>query len=393
MQEREPVAHLNVYDLLMLLARWRKLFIVNFLVVVLVAVVVAYSLPIWFTAQTVILPPAGSGGGLPGFLSKDLVGAATSFGLELPTEDIYQTILNSRSLKERMIERFHLRDIYGLGPDVKPEDVLRVFGSHYKVTTREDISIEVTVEDRDAARAAEMANACVEELDNVFSSITSLTARNNRIFIGKRLAEINDSLAVLQDSLSRFQKEHNAVSLSDQITAMIGAAADLKAQQMATDIRLGVLRHSLGESHPSVMQLESTGKAMLSRYEAVLAGREGELFPSLQQLPELTRQLADLVRRTRIQISLQDFVYPQFENARIQEVRESANVQVLDPARVPSRKARPPRRLIVTLAAAASLLVTLVGVLLAEYWRRLPEKNHADWSKVEEIRRILKGGR
>ncbi len=389
MKDSEPVTRLNILDLLVLISKWFKLFVVNFIIVVAVAVAVALLLPKWYSATAVILPPTGGGGGLPSFLPSELKGVAMNFGLELPTEEIYQTILGSRTLKERIVERFKLREVYRMSEDVFPEDVLDAFSSHYFVETLEDQSIAVSVEDRDPELAAAITNACVEELDRVYSSITRETARKNRIFIGNRLQQVEDSLMALADSIKRFQKSSRAISIPNQVEAMIQTAADIKAEILSNDIQLEIMRTSLGENHPSVSQLRITNRELKDKYDRLLSGEEGGFSLSLDDLPELNRQYAQLIREVKIQNALQEYIYPQYESARIQEERETANVQVLDYARVPNKKSRPPRKMIVLIAAFMSVIVTLIAVLLLEYWRTLPQRNRADWEKMQNILRFL----
>ncbi len=393
MSEKEQVFSLNFYDLLILLARWRKLFIINFIVVAIIASIITFMLPVWYISTTVILPPAGGGGGLPSFLSKDLAGVAANFGLEMPTENIYQSILSSRTLKERVIERFHLRDVYKMKADTKPEDLLKVFDAYYDINTREDMAIEVSFMAKDTLLAANVANACVAELDNYYREITGKSARTNRIFIGRRLQQINDTLDMLQDSIASFQKTHNAISVSDQTSAMISAAAALKAEQISSEIQLQLLRSTMGENHPEVMILQRSSEEIERRYTGLLNGSEGELFIALNQLPDIAKTYAEIVRQQKIQAALLEFVYPQFENARIQEARETSNVQILDYARVPQKKIKPARRLIVMIAGAASILVTMILILLIEYWHALPGKNQGDWTKIQELKLLLRRGR
>ncbi len=387
--EKEPVVHLNFFDLALLLVKWRKLFIVNFLIVVAVAVVMVLVLPVWYTSYSVILPPSGGSGGIPSFLPSNLKGVAADFGLDVPTDQIYQSILNSRSLKENIIERFDLRNVYEMSDKVYDELVIETFASHYEVETRKDEAIRITIEDQSPKRSAEMADACVEELDKLYRKITSETARNNRLFIGKRLGQATDSLSILQDSLMRFQESTNAVSLSDQMFATINAAADMKARQIAGEIQLDVLKSSYGSEHPKVSQLERTTFELGKRYEKILSGSEGDLFLGLQDMPQISRKYAEFVRRVRVKQTLLEFIYPQYESSLIQEQRETANVQILDRARVPERKTRPPRRIIVMIAGAASILFTLVLVLVIEYIQTLPQKNNEDWQKVQKIRKNL----
>ncbi len=391
MKEDIPVIKLNFYDFLLLVARWRKLFIVAFLSAAIISSIVAFLIPVVYKASVVILPPSsGAGGGIPSFLSKDLVSAAVSFGLELPTEEIYQTILNSKTLRMQLMERFNLRKVYKM-EDEPLEDVIKEIDSHIKVETRADQSIEIIYKDRDPKLAATLAEACVEELDKIYRNITSETARKNRIFIGKRLTEIVDSLAILQDSIINFQRQFHTISIPDQMQAMIKAAAELKAQQLAAQIKLEVMRSNFTDSHPAVKQLKAMVDELRSRSDALQEQGEGGIFIGLLDVPPLVRQYTDLMRLVRIQNSLLEYVYPQYENARIQEERESANVQVLDHATVPFYKYWPPRKLIVLITTISALILTLIVVILIEYWNRLPEKNTQDWQKILQVKKLLFG--
>ena len=391
MSESEQVARLNLYDLVLLLLKWRKLFIVNFILVVGTAVVISLVLPIWYSSNTVILPASGNSGSLPSFLPSDLKGVATSFGFDSASEEIYETILASRTLLERIVKRFDLRTVYEMDEETFPEDVLKAFAAHFSVETRDDGSISIKVEDKSAERAADIANACVEELDHIFSQITSETARKNKLFIGMRLEQVNDSLANLQERLKEFQEDNNAISIPDQLMVMINAAADLKAEQLSNEVELEVVRSAFGADHPYYKQLESADNIYQENFSNLIEGKSGDIFLSLSELPALGQEYADLVRRVRIQATLVEFIYPQFESAKINELRETSNVQILDTAVVSSRKSRPPRRIIVMLSAVLSVIATLVLVLLLEYWRNIPIKNDEDWEKIVKIRQSIIG--
>lgn len=380
---------INIFKLAALLIKWRKLFIGSILVAAVLSVAVAFLLPVQYRATAVILPPSSSTG-LPSFLPRDLTQVAMTFGLELATPEIYQTILLSRTLKERLIQRFNLREVYRLPPDAYMDDVIEEVDNHMKVETQEDQSIAIHFLDRDPQRAAALANACIEELDSVWSGITSETARKNRVFLGRRVAEIQDTIRFLQDTIAKFQKEYNAISLSDQTQALIKAAADLKAEELSNRIKLQVLRGSLGEDHPMVKQLALSVEGMKERADAMVKEGEGSVFLAIKDLPELSRQFADLVRLLRIYNTLLEYTYPQYEAARLQEVKESANVQVLDYARPPDRKYWPPRKLIVLGCTALAFLLTLIYVTFREYWENLPVTNQEEWGYVERIKGFLK---
>ncbi|MDP8228966.1 MAG: Wzz/FepE/Etk N-terminal domain-containing protein [Candidatus Electryoneaceae bacterium] len=389
-EKRESVIKLNVYDLLLVLVKWRKLFIVNFLIVVTAAVVIALTLPVWYSATVVILPPSGGAGGMASFLPKNLAGLAVNFGMEASDNNIYYSILASRTLRERIIEQFDLRQVYKMDEEAFPEDLLDAFDSHLTITPREDQAILVTMEDHDPQRAADMPNAIAAEMDVIYRGLVSETARQTRIFIENRLNNIADSLGILEDSLSAFQLQTGAISIEVQTAAMIKAAAEVKAQKMESDIQLAVLQQTFSGDHPMILQLQRTSRQLEIKYEEIVGGMDGDLFLGLPELPELSRQYTDLYRKVMIQQTLMEYIFPQYENARIQEERETTNVQVLDHARVPYRKSRPLRKRLVLIATAASIFVTMILVLGMEYWRALPDKSPEDWAKVQGMLQNLR---
>ncbi|MBM3327928.1 MAG: hypothetical protein FJY67_00455 [Calditrichaeota bacterium] len=376
---------INLIDLASLIYRWRKLFILNFVAAAVLTSVVSFMLPVWYRATTVVLPPSGSSSGLPGFLSKDLASAAVSFGLEVPTDEIYETILGSRELRERLIKRYDLSKVYQLPSDIFPEEIIRQFNARFLVTTRKDRSIELSYEERSAELAAEIANGAVEELDRIYRDITSESARKSRIFIEKRLTGIIDSLATLQDSLVRFQLVNNAIAINEQTGALINTLADLKAEQLSASIKVDVLAANLGPQHPAVRQLRLTAAEIEARTRSLIDSGEGQLYMGLQTMPHISRTYVDIMRRIRVQSSLLEFTYPQYESARIQEERESANVQVLDRAYVPNKKSRPARRMIVTVSVVAAMVLTLLAIAMIEYWQGLPERHPQIWQRIMGI--------
>jgi uncharacterized protein involved in exopolysaccharide biosynthesis len=384
MKDNESEVRLNVLDLLVLVAKWRKLFIVNFLLVAVVASIVSLLLPKWYSATAVILPPKSSGG-IPSFLTSDLVNVAMDFGLDTPGKDIYQTILGSRTIRERLIKRFNIREKWEISEEALTEDVIEALNGHMSVTELDNKSIAVTIIDKDPEFTAELANGCVEELDKYLRDITSEAASRNRIFIESRLNQIEDSLTILQDSLMHFKEITKAVSITDQIAAMLEVTSKIEAQILSNDIKLEVLHSSLGSEHPAVSQLMITNQLLQKKFDNIVSGDDNGLFFGLSQLPELSRDYANFLRSLGIQTKLFEYVFPQYENARIQEKRETANVQVLDNARVPERKFKPQRKKIVVISCLVSLIVTLIAVLLIEYFQSIKYKNKDDWGKIQEI--------
>ena len=74
------------------------------------------------------------------------------------------------------------------------------------------------------------------------------------------------------------------------------------------------------------------------------------------------------LRRTKIQETVFEVLTQQYELAKVQEVKETPSVKVLDPANLPERKSFPPRLLIMFLGTALSFAFAAVWVLGNTRW-------------------------
>ena len=82
----------------------------------------------------------------------------------------------------------------------------------------------------------------------------------------------------------------------------------------------------------------------------------GALNNEIGKLPELKMEGARLTLDVEMQRKLLMLMTAQFEEARMQETRDTPTVTVLDAATLPQIKARPVRSLIVAAAAFVALL-------------------------------------
>jgi uncharacterized protein involved in exopolysaccharide biosynthesis len=81
-----------------------------------------------------------------------------------------------------------------------------------------------------------------------------------------------------------------------------------------------------------------------------------------------------------------EFLLPQFEQAKIQEAKDTPTVQVLDPAVLPIKRSKPKRAFFVLLVA---FIVTGFGVVHAEWQEHminLRELKTEQYRKIDIIR-------
>ncbi|HBC47836.1 MAG TPA: hypothetical protein DCZ43_12380, partial [candidate division Zixibacteria bacterium] len=75
--------------------------------------------------------------------------------------------------------------------------------------------------------------------------------------------------------------------------------------------------------------------------------------------------------------------------AKIQELKDTPTIQVLDKAEIPKIKSRPKRVSIAIMGGMASFGFTLIFVLMLEFMRREKEKDSLVYQKMRSITQML----
>ena len=235
--------------LLPVLQRHARFIVWNVAATTLLSIALSFALPKWYKARAVLLPPAEeeTSLGLSQLIPRGLG------GIKLPgaptLSDLFLSVLKSRSVAERLVDRFDLVRRYRKR-DV--EKALKELGTHTRFQIGDEGTISISVEDRDAKVSAAMANAYVEELDR-FNRLTRTTsARRTREFIQERLEIVQKDLAAAEDRLRDYQQQKRLVVLSPEARGEAEVGARLVAQKIALEVKLNVLRRSLAESSQEV---------------------------------------------------------------------------------------------------------------------------------------------
>jgi capsule polysaccharide export protein KpsE/RkpR len=352
---------------------------------------VAFVIPKRYDSTTRLMPPdtqsssgmammaalAGKGGSGLGSLAGDLLGMKSS-------GDLFIDILHSRTVEDRLIERFDLRRVYW---DKYWQDARKDLASKTNLSEdRKSGVITITVTDRDPLRAAEMARAYVEELDRLVAEVSTSSARRERLFIEQRLAAVKQDLDHASHAFSEYASQNTAIDIEAQGKATVEAAARLEGELIAAQSELEGLEQIYTKENVRVRSLQARVDELRSQLHKIggdtpdsAAGKpnSGQEFPSIRQLPLLGVRWADLYRETKIQETVYEMLTQQYELAKIEEAKEIPVVKVLDPADVPEKKSFPPRMLIIAMGAAFSVCLAALLIGGSEVWESIdPQSPH-----------------
>ena len=345
-----------------LAARW-ALIVFGALLAGLAALGLSYLIAPTFTARTSFMPPQQQQSAAASALASlgGLAALAGGGGIKTPA-DQYVALMQSVTVEDRLIDQFKLLEVYDKKLRVEARTELE---TRVRIAVgKKDGLITVEVDDHDPERAAAIANRHVDELRRMTSLLAVTEAQQRRVFFERELAQTRDRLTLAQQALQA--SGFNAGALNAEPKAAAEAYARLRAEVTTAEVRLQTLRGTRAEQATEVQQqLATLGalRAELARSEQATHAAGGPDY-------------IGTYREFKYQEALFDLFARQYELARVDESREGALVQVVDPATPPERKSKPKRSLIAAGTAFAALLL-LSAWVLTRHFRRRPEDTFA----------------
>lgn len=387
-------------DLLELIIKKTRVLVVTFFLSAIISIGISLLLPKWYRATATILPPQQDITGL-GLSSLALNVPLGGFGMFGESEEalLCIAILNSRSVMEVVAKKFDLMSVY---KTKNIERTIEALAQKTKVEVQKEGTIHISVLDRDPQRCAEMSNAFVASLDSVNSYLQVEKARNNRLFIGRRLEQNKSEMKAAEEALNRFQKEHDAIALPEQIEGLVKAAADLQARIVLAEVELAVKEKALSSKHFNVRETRNELMELRKKLDELKFGEKsvevnGELqkesmgvFPPLKDLPDIGLEYLRLYRDVEVQNKIYALLVEQFEQAKIKEARDTPTIQVLDPGIRPERKAKPKRALIVLASVFLALVFVLAILIVQERIMLLEQADPERYEKVRFVTTVMK---
>jgi uncharacterized protein involved in exopolysaccharide biosynthesis len=307
-----------------------------------------------YTARSIIMPPQqqsatsmllsqlGALGGL----------ASAAGGLKNPA-DQYISILSSASIADRIIDRFDL-----MRDQEFRDDAYRDLDKATRITSGRDGLIVIEVDDPTPARAADMANAYVQELRALLDRLSMTEAQQRRVFFEKQLNQTHERLIAAQSTLQLTGIDINVAKLEPQ--RALEAVARLGAQVRAQELRIDAMRGYLSDGSPDIRQ---------AQFElAALRRQLSDLERSTPRVRGGESDYATKYREFKYQEMLFEIFARQFEMAKSDEARDATVIQVIDEAKAPERRARPKRALIAILVTIGAGLLGIFFVVARRLW-------------------------
>jgi capsule polysaccharide export protein KpsE/RkpR len=363
------------------------------------ALAIAFLLPKRYESGARIMPPSNSSMGSTALLAA-LAGRGSStlgglgalaggfFGAGGNTA-LFVDLLRSGSVSGRLIDRF---------------DLQRVYHKRYRIDTAKYLAhnttivddkksgvITLTVTDTDPVRARDIAQGYLDELNQLVNRTNTSSARQERLFIEKRLDGVKSDLDKAQQRLSDFSSTHSTIDLKEQTRATVDAAASVQGELITEQSELDSLRQIYGDDNVrvrasqarigvlkgEVAKMSGSSQALPTDDKGTgVAGssndRSGSDYPPLRQLPRLAVPYGNLYREVQVQENIYELLTQQYELARIQEAKDIPVVSVIDAPGIPEKKSFPPRLLLTLALTSISVIGAAVLLLVQHHWMQVP---------------------
>ncbi|MGA2349828.1 MAG: GNVR domain-containing protein [Terracidiphilus sp.] len=328
---------------------------------VLVGLILCFALPVRYTAVTSIMPPKQTQSTTSflntqlGMGSLDAVGGAG--GLLKDPNAIYLGLLRSRPVADAIINQFGLTKVYNAKDMTAARKKLK---SSTEIASEKSTLVSISVTDGDKKRAADIANAYAEQLRTLSKTISFTEASRRRLFFEEQVKDQREKLIAAEVIFQQLQQNKGLIQLGAQTNVIIGSLAGIRAQIAAKEVELQALQ-SYSTEHNSDVQLAERELSSM-RAEAAQMEQHGQATGSsdmgLKDVPKAGLEYIRAERELEYQQALFDTLLRQYEAARLDEAKEAAVIQVVEPAIEPDRKSAPKRGVVLLLFGASGLFLS-----------------------------------
>jgi len=389
-EDARPMSRLSLLDICILFARRKVLIAAVTVISLLCGILTSFILPTRYTAVTKIMTPqqtqsttallmnqlANSGAG-------SLAAVAGGGGLRNP-DDVYLGMLNSRPIADAIISQFSLMDVYRAKDLTAARNKL---ASNTKIASQKGGLIFVSVIDKDRKRASDIANAYVVQLRSLMTHLAITEAGQRRFFFEEQLKHAKEDLVAAEYSFQQVQQKRGLVQLDMQAKTSIEGLAALNSQVTAKQVELQALL-SYSTEHNADVQLVESQLASLQAEATRMENRRrasGSGALGLQDVAGTGMEYLSAQHELQYRQVMFDLLLKQYDAARLDEAKDAAVVQVVEPAIPPERRSSPQRVSLTQLFGILGFLGACSYVFLSEVILKNPETSRS----LEELRSAL----
>lgn len=398
MEEIEPYVQkladteheVNLLDYFIVLAKSKKLILSVTFAVAVVSAIYTLFLPILYKASVeVLLPTQETGSNALIQRIGNMMGYQQSASASnLFNPHVLSRLLTSRPVLQDLIEQFDLMKETEEG--TTKEDLIEQLSYVIHTDTNRKSSVTaITVIDKSAEKAAEMANALVFLLQKRLQEISISQSSDSRLFLQQQLHAAKEALISAEENMIRFQEKTGVMEAGQQTSSMLEQIASLRREIINNEVQLSVMKTYSTLNNPDRQKIEDTIvglRAALSAMEHNTAKEESIM--SLSDLPSIGTDYIRKLRDLKFAETVYEVMAKQYEAVKLNEANSPQSLIIIESALPEKNRFKPERRKIVMYATFGTFIFMVFLVFTREFFN--PHSiDPANRDRLEQLKAML----
>ena len=384
----EPIEdEINLLELLIVLAKRKRLIIGTTIGIAIVAAVISLRMPPVYRAEAKILPPQQGSSSMASQVLGQLGGFAGLAGGSLgkTSNDLYIALLKSRPILDNMIDRLKLMEFYKVKSREDARSALR--GTLKTQDDKKSGIVSIGIEGKDPKMAADIANAFVEELRDYNKRLALTETSQKRLFFEEQLKDVKEGLIKSEEAMKTFQEKTGVIRIDEQAKAVMEGIAQFRALIAEREIQIRVMKTYATSHNPDIQRTEEELKGLreqVSKLEKTDGSGNPDVILSTDRMPSIGTAYIRKLREFKYNEALYEILLKQYELARLDEAKDAPIIQVIEKAIPPEKRIKPKRSQMVMIAMVAGFFISVLAAFLMEFI----EKSSADPKTREGLERL-----
>lgn len=387
---------LTFIELMVVLARRKRFMAAATGIGMLAAAIVSLLLPIRYSSTATIMTPRETSSLTALITNNSQLANANLSSLASLTgpgmfmrnpNDLYIGFLQSRPVADAIIDQFGLMKLYRSADRTAARVTL---AKRTQILSQKSGLIAISVTDSDKKRAAAMATAYIAQLRLLTQSMALSEASQRRLFYEDQLKQAKDDVVKAEFAFQQVEQKSGIVQVNAQTAAMITGLAGLRAQITAKEVEVQSLRSYSTDRNPQV-ELAESELASLRQQMAIQEQRNPSKKPfdiGLGDIPTASLEYLTAEHELQYRQTLFDLLLKLYDSARLDEAKEAAVIQTVEPATEPDRRSSPKRALITLCGLFIGFLVGC-AIALLEPLKAFLLSNPASAKQIQALKKAL----
>ena len=360
MRIKKQLMKSNIFSILW---KYRKLILLTNTTVFIISIIISLLLPKWYRGSITFIVNDDATNPMMSSIANAL--PFNLMGNINEKVELYKNLITSRRILDSMDSLYNLQDLYDIDNRQKFYTALK---SDIEIRVNDDNTITLNFYYKeDAEQAAIIANRIFKELSDLSLELNSEKNNNLRIHLTNSYDLTIKRLREAEKKLTHFQVTNQIYDIEAQIKLIINTLTELEINKIQTEIQMLFLKENLAQNNQEVQALQNKISIIQEKInEFKYSSSPNDL--SLSQLPEKSVEYMNLFRDVKVYNKVLEFLIPQLENARIEEIKTASDIQLIDAAIAEDYKAKPKRIAVIFTITFLFFILLLLIILLHNYY-------------------------